>query len=120
MDELVRAVAVGTRTHNGLISFTQTGMDFSTHLGTGSSAPCVHTHTRTHTHTHTRTHTHARARARPTLRRTPRRQFFRCNLATPVDDCTNPLTTNCISEALYKGQTDALVSGGFLAAGYNG
>lgn len=47
-------------------------------------------------------------------------QFFRCNLATPVDDCTNPLTTNCISEALYKGQTDALVSGGFLAAGYNG
>jgi hypothetical protein len=47
-------------------------------------------------------------------------ELFRCNLATPTDDCTNPLTTHCISEALYKGQADALVSGGFAAAGYTG
>jgi len=45
-------------------------------------------------------------------------EIFRCNLATPTDDCTNPLTTNCISEALYKGQADAMVSQGFAAAGY--
>ena len=36
-----------------------------------------------------------------------RRQYFRCNLDTPTDDCSDPLTTNCISEALYKGQVCA-------------
>ncbi len=31
-------------------------------------------------------------------------EIFRCNLATPTDDCTDKTTTNCISEALYQGQ----------------
>ena len=46
-------------------------------------------------------------------------EIFRCNLEAPGDDCSDPTKTNCISEALYVGQTDALVAGGFLAAGYN-
>ena len=46
-------------------------------------------------------------------------EVFRCNLATPTDDCTNKSTTKCISEALYQGMADAMVSGGFAAAGYN-
>ena len=45
---------------------------------------------------------------------------FLCNLATPDDNCTDPLTTSCISEALYHGQADALVAGGFARAGYKG
>ena len=45
-------------------------------------------------------------------------EIFRCRLDTPTDDCTDKLTTNCISEALYQGQADAMVSGGFAAAGY--
>jgi hypothetical protein len=45
-------------------------------------------------------------------------EIFRCNLDTPTDNCTDPLTTACISEALYHGVTDALVTGGFVAAGY--
>ena len=45
-------------------------------------------------------------------------EIFRCNLNTTTDDCTDPTTTNCISEALYQGQADAMVSGGFAAAGY--
>lgn len=45
-------------------------------------------------------------------------EIFRCRLATPTDDCTDKTTTNCISEALYQGQADAMVSGGFAAAGY--
>lgn len=41
-------------------------------------------------------------------------EIFRCD----VDCDDNP--TSCINEALYKAQTDALVAGGYLAAGYNG
>lgn len=41
-------------------------------------------------------------------------QFFRCEI-----DCDKHPTA-CINEALYKSQTDALVSGGYVAAGYNG
>ncbi len=46
-------------------------------------------------------------------------QVFRCNLNTSTDDCTDPTTTNCISNALYQGQADAMVANGFAAAGYN-
>ena len=45
-------------------------------------------------------------------------EIFRCNLQSPGDDCTDKTTTKCISEALYQGQTDALVAGGFADAGY--
>jgi hypothetical protein len=45
-------------------------------------------------------------------------EIFRCNTGGNGDDCTNPLTTNCISEALYKGQADAMVANGFSTAGY--
>ena len=44
-------------------------------------------------------------------------EIFRCNLYTPTDDCTDKQTTKCISEALYQGQADAMVSEGFAAAG---
>jgi len=47
-------------------------------------------------------------------------ELFRCDLGSPADDCTDPLTTRCISEALYTGQADALVAGGYAAAGYTG
>ncbi len=52
------------------------------------------------------------------LSRTPPMGFmswmtFRCG----TDCVANP--TTCISEALYREQADALVSGGFLAAGYD-
>jgi alpha-N-acetylgalactosaminidase len=40
-------------------------------------------------------------------------QRFRCNT-----DCVT-FPDDCISEKLYQEQTDALVSGGYLAAGYN-
>lgn len=40
-------------------------------------------------------------------------QIFRCEV-----DCEK-YPDSCINEALYKAQTDALVDGGFLAAGYN-
>lgn len=49
-------------------------------------------------------------------------EIFRCNLATPTDNCTDSATTNCISAALYEGQADAMAAGGdssFAAAGYN-
>ena len=45
-------------------------------------------------------------------------EIFRCNLNTPTDDCTDKATTGCISEALYQGITDGLVSSGLAAAGY--
>ena len=45
-------------------------------------------------------------------------EIFRCNLNTPTDDCTDKQTTACISEALYQGITDGLVSSGLAAAGY--
>jgi len=41
-------------------------------------------------------------------------EIFRCE----IDCVTDP--TTCISENLYKAQTDALVSGGYFDAGYNG
>lgn len=41
-------------------------------------------------------------------------EMFRCD----IDCSSNP--NNCINENLYKSMTDALVSGGFLDAGYNG
>jgi hypothetical protein len=58
------------------------------------------------------------AEARNALARTPPMgwmswEIFRCE----VDCASHPST--CISEVLYKGQTDALVAGGFLAAGYD-
>ena len=43
----------------------------------------------------------------------PCSQIFRCD----VDCATNP--TSCINHILYQQQTDAIVKGGFLAAGYN-
>jgi len=57
--------------------------------------------------------------ARNNLARTPPMgwmswELFRCD----VNCTTDP--ENCISEHLYKAQTDSLVSGGFLAAGYTG
>jgi hypothetical protein len=45
-------------------------------------------------------------------------EIFRCNLNTPTDDCTDKATTACISEALYQGITDGLVSSGLAASGY--
>ena len=64
--------------------------------------------------------------ARNNLARTPPMgwmswEIFRCNLNTPTDDCTDKASTNCISEALYQGQADAMAAGGaasFAAAGY--
>jgi hypothetical protein len=58
------------------------------------------------------------AEARNSLARTPPMgwmswEVFRCE----VDCVSHPST--CISEKLYKDQTDSLVSGGFLAAGYD-
>ena len=35
-------------------------------------------------------------------------QVFRCNLATKDDDCSDPKTTQCVSDALYRGTVDAL------------
>ena len=46
-------------------------------------------------------------------------EIFRCNLATPTDDCSDKRSTACISEALYQGITDGLVSSGLAAAGYS-
>jgi len=65
----------------------------------------------------------AAALARNSLARTPPMgwmswEIFRCNLNTPTDDCTDKATTGCISEALYQGITDGLVSSGLAAAGY--
>ena len=45
-------------------------------------------------------------------------EIFRCNLNTPTDDCTDKTSTKCISEALYQGITDGLVSSGLAASGY--
>lgn len=41
-------------------------------------------------------------------------EIFRCD----TDCASDP--NNCIGEKLYEQQTDALVAGGYLAAGYNG
>ena len=65
----------------------------------------------------------ARAAARNNLSATPPMGFlswqvFRCDLAAPGDDCTDPATTRCVSEALYRGVADALVASGLAAAGY--
>jgi len=65
----------------------------------------------------------AAVQARNNLSRTPPRgwmswELFRCDGATPTDDCTDKTSTNCISEALYQGITDALVDSGLAAAGY--
>ena len=46
-------------------------------------------------------------------------ELFRCDTKSCGDN-PDPATTHCISEALYKGQTDALASGGFIDAGYKG
>ena len=56
--------------------------------------------------------------ASPPARRWMSWEIFRCNLETPTDDCTDKKTTACISEALYQGITDGLVSSGLAAAGY--
>jgi alpha-N-acetylgalactosaminidase len=65
----------------------------------------------------------ARAAARNNLSVTPPMGFlswemFRCDLVGPGDDCTDPATTRCVSEALYRGVADALVASGLAAAGY--
>lgn len=62
-------------------------------------------------------------RSRNDLARTPPMgwmswEIFRCNLATSTDNCTDSKTTNCISEALYKGQADAIIEQGFAKVGY--
>ena len=46
-------------------------------------------------------------------------EIFRCNLNTSTDDCTDKASTRCISEALYQGITDGLVSSGLAAVGYS-
>ena len=46
-------------------------------------------------------------------------EIFRCNLNTSTDDCTDKATTRCISEALYQGITDSLVSSGLASVGYS-
>jgi len=49
-------------------------------------------------------------------------QLFRCNgagAAGPTDNCTDPNTTYCISDALIRGQADAMHRRGFASAGYN-
>ena len=49
-------------------------------------------------------------------------QLFRCNgagAAGPTDDCTDPLTTYCISSALIRGQAAAMKERGFSASGYS-
>lgn len=45
-------------------------------------------------------------------------ELFRCNLGSPSDQCIDPNTTSCVSEALYHGIADALVSSGLASAGY--
>ena len=46
-------------------------------------------------------------------------ELFRCGSTNgPDDDCTDPLTTYCISSALVRGQAQAMASGGFRDAGY--
>lgn len=48
-------------------------------------------------------------------------QLFRCNgpgANGPSDNCTDPLSTYCISDALIRGQAAAMHSRGFAAAGY--
>ena len=45
-------------------------------------------------------------------------EIFRCNLASKTDNCTDKTSTMCISEALYQGQADAMVSQGFASSGY--
>jgi hypothetical protein len=42
---------------------------------------------------------------------------FRCNSSCNLDCARDP--RNCISERLYREQADALVQGGFAAAGYS-
>lgn len=44
-------------------------------------------------------------------------EIFRCDMSTPSDNCTDPTSTMCISEALYQGQADAMVAQGFAAGG---
>ena len=61
----------------------------------------------------------SRAAARNNLSRTPPMgwmswEIFRCKVDCMAD------SANCISEKLYHQQADALVSKGFLSAGYNG
>jgi hypothetical protein len=48
-------------------------------------------------------------------------QLFRCNgpgASGPADDCSDPNTTYCISDALIRGQAAAMHARGFVAAGY--
>jgi len=49
-------------------------------------------------------------------------QLFRCNgpgANGPDDDCSDPATTYCISDALVRGQAAAMHARGFVAAGYD-
>lgn len=46
-------------------------------------------------------------------------QLFRCGGRNgPNDDCTDPNITYCISDALLRGQAQAMADKGFTAAGY--
>ena len=44
-------------------------------------------------------------------------EIFRCDINCQDD---TPETSMCISENMYKGQTDALAAGGYIGAGYTG
>ena len=44
-------------------------------------------------------------------------ELFRCDIDCKDD---HPETSMCISENMYKGQSDALAAGGFIDAGYTG
>jgi hypothetical protein len=46
-------------------------------------------------------------------------ELFRCGGQNgPDDNCTDPLTTYCISSALIRGQADAMTVRGFVGRGY--
>ena len=46
-------------------------------------------------------------------------ELFRCGGTNgPDDDCTDPLTTYCISSALVRGQAQAMSERSFKDAGY--
>jgi hypothetical protein len=60
--------------------------------------------------------------ARNSLSRTPPMGWMSWELFRCDTDCTDsdPATTKCIHENMYKSQVDGLANGGFVAAGYTG
>ena len=61
----------------------------------------------------------ALAAARNSLARTPPMGWMSWELFRCDNDCKDH-PDHCISEALYKAQTDGLADGGFIEAGYTG